>query len=75
MDTEFAKKQGRRVGKGTMQGTANGFNRMGTGMKSGLTQARSHFSQKMKTTPPAGLPKNVIKVDFNNRSNKDDPTK
>ncbi|MBK24505.1 MAG: hypothetical protein CME70_10975 [Halobacteriovorax sp.] len=73
--TEFAKKQGRRVGKGTMQGTANGFNRMGTGMKSGLTQARSHFSQKMKTTPPAGLPKNVIKVDFNNRSNKDDPTK
>jgi hypothetical protein len=72
--TEFSKKQGRRLGKGAMQGTTNGFNRMGTGMKSGLTQARDHFSQKMSTKTNQ-LPKNVIKVDFNNRSNKNDPSK
>jgi hypothetical protein len=67
---EVAKRQGKRITSGTIQGTKNGFNRMGTGMKSGLHHAKNSFSSKMRSqtrNTPKSLPNNVIKVDFKNR--------
>jgi hypothetical protein len=66
----LAQKQSKRLVGSTINGTKNGFGRAGTGMKSGLVQARTHFSNKMNVKSEK-LPKNVIKVDFKNRSKND----
>ena len=61
---KVTQRQGRRIARGTINSTRNGFERIGSGMKNKFNKSRN-----IETKPVNQQPR---KVDFKNRSKKDD---